>query len=59
VEEFEKGFKSAKFSDFPEKEMERLRKIIDMTATDTLDTREFIAAKKHKKKILTEFNLKK
>ena len=58
-EEIQKGFKSAKFSDFNEKDMQRLMNIVDMDCNGYIEYQEFIAATYDKKKILTDFNLKK
>lgn len=58
-EEIERGFKSAKFHQLNEKEMQRLMDIIDMDCNGYIEYQEFIAATYDKKKILTEFNLKK
>ena len=58
-EEIQKGFRSAKFSEFSEEAMQRLMNIIDMDCNGYIEYQEFIAATYDKKKILTEFNLKK
>lgn len=58
-EEIQKGLKSAQFSDFSEKDMQRLMNVVDMDCNGYIEYQEFIAAAYDKKKILTEFNLKK
>jgi len=58
-EEIEKGFRSAKYSNFSGKDMENLMNIVDMDCNGFIEYQEFIAATYDKKKILTEFNLRK
>jgi len=58
-EEIEKGIKNAQYLYFSASEMERLMNVVDIDGNGYIEYQEFIAATYNKKKILTEFNLKK
>lgn len=58
-EEIEKGCKTAKYMEFSDAEFEKIMQIVDIDGNGYIEYQEFIAAAYSKKKILTDFNLKK